>query len=484
VKLEEVSTLARQGIRGTSKIKYYLFADEQGLFPKWVMETFFLEKKTKMEKTVSDNGTPLIEKFLFKAGADVSKITCKEEVYKKLFPLVVAVNSLDSSTVDFCFDIGDYLAIDDEVALGKIAKENPCANCGVFEGEVELTPFIFEYKQHAKETLFKETEDEFRSREKMICGLCQIEAIFNTLLCGKKLEGNQARVDTRTHLIIYGLGISKDLFENLAPEEPITKLIKKFKITKQSIYTKNLDDLQLLIMSIGDAEAGSGNIVFQHLLFSWLATRLKYSCLILALAVNKVPTTVDDSVVQFDDGEIAVIDDIKTDFFEYIHVVSNLPPRQERDMILQYVKKPFIGVAQIFKKGNLKYSNYTEELVQKMSKDDELFSITDQIWEMAKIGGSLKTRRNVGSFLVGFNGTPTSIDLLANRLLKNILLSAEKRGQIMEIHEKLRQVLEKMDDKQKRLLKDYVQKTKYLFNSKKFYEIRQRGEFVENESTE
>jgi len=486
VKLEEVSALTKRGVQGISKTKYHLFADEKGFFPKWVVETFFPEsRRAKMGKKIIDKGTPLIETLLSKAGADVSKITCKEEVYNKLFPLVVAVNSLRKSSVDFSFDVGEYLTIDDEVSLGKVAKENPCANCSVFEGEVELTPFIFEYKQHAKETLFKETENEFRSRENVICGLCQIEAVFNTLLCGTKFEGMQARVDTRTHLIICGLGIGEGLLENLAhPEGPIKRLIERFRITNQSVYIKKKDDFQFLVISCRNTEAGSENVVIQQLLFSLLATRLKQNYLILALGVNKVPTNIDDNVVQFDDGEIAIIDDVRTDFFGYVYSDSNLPPRQERDITLQYVKKPFIGIAQIFKKGNLKYSNYTEELVQKMSKNDELFGITDQIWEMAKIGGSLETRKNVGSFLVGFNGTPKSADLIVNKLLKNTLLSAEKRGQVIEIHEKLRRTLEKLDEAKRKLLKDYVQKTKYLFNSKKFYEIKQKGESVENESAE
>ena len=91
---------------------------------------------------------------------------------------MVATNSLNESKVDFSFDISHYITIDEQISLGKIAKETTCANCGTFEGEVELTPFIFEYKQHAKETLFKETEDEFRLREKVICGLFQVEAVF------------------------------------------------------------------------------------------------------------------------------------------------------------------------------------------------------------------------------------------------------------------------------------------------------------------
>jgi hypothetical protein len=397
---------------------------------------------------------------------------------------VVAVNSINESAVDFRFDVGNYLAVDDEVPLARIAKENPCANCGVFEGEVELTPFAFEYKQHAKETLFKETEKEFRDRIKVVCGICQIEAILNTLLCGTKLEGMQSRIDTQTHLIICGLGIDETLFENLSPEEPIKKLIERFQITKQSVYIKKRSDLQFLVMSISDAQAGSGNITFQQLLFSWLATKLKHNCLVLALGVNKVPTTIDDSIVQFGDGETHIIDDVRTDFFEYVFIDSNMPFKRQRDIILQYIKNPFIGIAQIFKKSNLRYTNQTEELVQKMSKDDEFFNITDQIWEMAKIGGSLETRKNVGSFLVGFNATPRSIDFIANRLLKNTLLSSEKRAEIIEIHEKLRNTLENVSDKQRAQLKDYIQKTKYLFNSKKFHELKLKGESEIDESAE
>jgi len=484
-RLDEVSELAKKGIKGISTTKYYLFSDENDRFPKWVVESFFpKDKKDRFEKKIANSGTPRIEKFLAKAGADVARITCKDQVYNKLFPLVVALNSINESAVDFQFDVGSYLTIDDDVSLAKIAKENPCANCGVFEGEVELTPFAFEYKQHAKETLFKETEKEFRDRVKVVCGLCQIEAILNTLLCGTKLGGMQARIDTRTHLIICGLGIDETLFENLAPEEPIKKLIERFKITSQSIYMKKHNDLQFLVLSIADVEAGSGNITFQQFLFSWLATKLKHNCLILALGVNKVPTTINNSVVQFGDGETPIIDDVRTDFFEYVYTDSNLPFRQQRDLILQYFKKPFIGIAQIFKKSNLKYTDHTEELVQKMSKDDELFNIADQIWEMAKIGGSLETRKNVGSFLVGFNGTPRSIDVIANRLLKNTLLSTEKRAQMIKSHEKLRNTLENLSDKQRAQLKDYVQKTKYLFNSKKFYELKQKGESEKDESAE
>ncbi|MCL6579794.1 MAG: hypothetical protein K6T73_10540, partial [Candidatus Bathyarchaeota archaeon] len=66
----------------------------------------------------------------------------------------------------------------------------------------------------------------------------------------------------------------------------------------------------------------------------------------------------------------------------------------------------------------------------------------------------------------------------------NTLLSSEKRADIIKIHEKLRNTLEQMDDKQKAQLKDYVQKTKYLFNSKKFYELKLEGVLEKDEPSE
>ncbi|MCW3995988.1 MAG: HD domain-containing protein [Candidatus Bathyarchaeota archaeon] len=477
VNLPEIAYLSKKGIKGISKTKYYLFGDENGLFSKWVVGTFFVDKESRFKGKLAENSAPLLEQLLSKAGADVSKITCKKEVYSKLFPLVVAVNSLNESKVDFCFDISNYIAIDGEISLEKIARENTCANCGVFEGEVELTPFIFEYKQHAKETLFKETEDEFRHREKVVCGLCQVEAMLNTLLCGTVLEGMQARINTNTHIIFCSLGITKSDFEDMASfqDQPIQKLMERFRITKHSVYLKKSDDLQYLIMSVRNSESGIANATFQRLLFSSIAANLQQRYLVLAIGVNKIPTFFDDSCVQFNDGQIPIIDDIRTDFFRFVYIDSNLPPKEQKNLVLQYVDSPFIGIAQIFKKSNQKYTETIKELVDQMTKNDQLLSITDKIWEMAKIGGSLETKKNVGSFLVGFNGSPRALDVLVNRLLKNSLLNSEKRKQIIEIHEKLRQELESMDDKQRAQLKNYIQKTKYLFNSKKFYEIGQEG---------
>ena len=357
VNLAEVSTLAKNGIRGISKTKYYLFADEKGLFSEWVVESFFDDKKPKFKGKLANNSKPLIEQFLSKAGADVSKITCKKEVYSKLFSLVVATNSLNESKVDFCFNIGDYITVDEEISLERIAKEKPCANCGVFEGEVELTPFVFEYKQHAKETLFKETEDEFRRREKVICGLCQVEAIFNTLLCGTVFEGMQARIDTRTHLIICGLGISENDFESMVPfqESPVKKIIERFRITNQSVDLKKPDDIQYLILSIRNSEVGIENDVFSKILFSAIAAKLMQKYLILAVGVNKVPTIVNNNVIQFTEGNIPTVDDdVRTDFFWFVYSDTNLPSKQQKNFILQYNENPFIGIAQIFKKTNQK----------------------------------------------------------------------------------------------------------------------------------
>jgi hypothetical protein len=292
------------------------------------------------------------------------------------------------------------------------------------------------------------------------------------------LEGMQARIDTNTHIIFSSLGITEREFEDIVPLQdiPIQKLMERFRITKQSVYLKKGDDLQYLIMSIKNSETGIDNVTFQHLLFSIITANLKKRHLVLAVGVNKIPRFFDDNYIQFIDGEIPIIDDVRTDFFRFIYVDSSLPIREQKTVLLQYVNRPFIGIAQIFKKTNQKYTEDIKELVDKMSKNDQLLNITDDIWEMAKIGGSLETKKNVGSFLVGFNGSPRALDTLANRLLKNPLLSAEKRKQIIEIYTKLRQELEGMDDKQRTQLKNYIQKTKYLFNSKKFYEIGCEGE--------
>jgi Spy/CpxP family protein refolding chaperone len=116
-----------------------------------------------------------------------------------------------------------------------------------------------------------------------------------------------------------------------------------------------------------------------------------------------------------------------------------------------------------------------------MSKNDELFDITDQIWEMAKIGGALETRRNVGSFLGNFRGYLVDIDKIANKILKNRMLSEDKRAQIIEIHQKIREQLKAIDEEKRKNLKEYVQKTKYFFNSKKFYELKKKQRCDKNE---
>lgn len=473
VMLDDVVALHKKGIKGISKTKYHLFADEKERYPKWVIDAFSLKKK-KIKSQIVDGGKPRVEKLLEKAGADVSNITFKNVVYNKLFPLVVAVNSIRASKIDFSFDAAKFLAIDDYLPLDNLARENPCANCGAFEGEVPLTPFIFEYKQHAKETVFKETEDEFRDRKKVICGLCQAEALLNTILCGTKLHGMQARVDTKTHMILYGLSINEDIVDRLGTKEFITKLLRDFKITRKSVYVKNIKDLQIIALSLAEYNVGIKNALFRQLFFSLLATRLKKINLILAFGINFVPKTLDNNFIQFPEKQLKIIRDERIDFFEYVYGHSHLPPKQQRDIIVQFYEKPFMGVVQTLKKGRLRYDDHVQEIVGKMSKNDELFNITNQMWEMAKIGGALETRRNVGSFLGNFRGCTVDIDKIANKILKNRMLSADKRAQIIEIHQKIRGQLRTLDEEKRKNLKKYVQKTKYLFNSKKFYELKKK----------
>lgn len=115
-------------------------------------------------------------------------------------------------------------------------------------------------------------------------------------------------------------------------------------------------------------------------------------------------------------------------------------------------------------------------MVNKLSENDKMYEIADKIWDMAKLGGALETKRNVGSFLGVFKGRPEDLDKLTNRILKNEKIPKAKRGSILDIFDELREMMKNLSGDEQRELKDYIQKTKYLFNSKKFYEIQKAKE--------
>ncbi len=459
-------------IKGT---KYHLLADREGKFSRWIAQTFNIRGK-QVEGNIVEYNKPIIEELLENARADISKITNKDILYSKLFPLVMAVNSLSVSDTEFTFDVSKFLAIDGNISLNEISKENVCANCGTFEGKIPLETFTFGHRQHFRESLFRERNDSIRNGKILVCMLCHAEALLNTVLCGIAIENQRARVNTKTHLVLYGLDIDRDVINNLADKKLVERLLRDFKITKKTVYVKDKKDLQILLLSLEEFNVGIKNDLYKQLLFSLITTKLKeQNPLLLAFSVNTLPRFLDSSFLQFSERSLDILNGSKLDFFEYVYVYVNAKYDQKRDYILQYCNKPLRGIAQILKRESTIYGEETEKVVRQLIEEDRLYGIMDEIWEMARLSGALETGKNVGSFLGVFRGKPEDLDRIANKFMKNEKLSAEQRAKIIEIHQRLREELRTIDDKTRKELKDYAQKTKYLFNSKKFYEIKKGG---------
>jgi hypothetical protein len=458
-------------IRGT---KYALLCDRDGKYSEWVASTFDIKGKKK--EIVKDN-KPIIEELLEKAGADISKITNKDVLYSKLFTLVVAVNSLNSSEVCFDFDILPFLKVDGVVPLGQIAVKNVCANCGTFEGRIPLETFTYGYRQHFRESLFTETNSSIRKGKIFVCSLCHAEGLLNVALCGVTIQNQRTRINTKTHLVLYGLDIGRDLLEELTDRELIDRLSRDCNIMRENVYVRDKRDLQIFFYSLEEHDVGIKNKFYRDLLFSLIATRLKErNPLLLAFCINVLPKYLDNSVLQFPEGTSNIIEGGILDFFYYVYCDVSTSPDRKRDYVLQYCNRPLIGVAQILRREKIRYDERTEKVVMKLKKDDLLFELMDEIWEMAKIGGALETRKNVGSFLGVFKGKPEDLDRIVNRFMKNEKLSSEQRDKIIEKHSKLREEFRGLDEDTRKNLKEYAQKTKYLFNSKKFHEIRKESD--------
>lgn len=452
-------------IRGT---KYALLCDREGKYSKWIAKTFAIKKK---KTEIVEENKPIIEELLEKAGADISKITNKDVLYSKLYPLVVAINSLNSSEACFTFDISNFLKVDSVVPLGEVAVKNICANCGAFEGRIPLETFTFGYRQHYRESLFTETNSSVRDGNIYVCNLCHAEALLNVALCGVTIENQRARINTKTHLVLYGLDIGRDLLEELTDRKLVEKLLKDYRIMRENVYVRDKQDMQIFFYSLDETKAGIKNSYFRNLLFSLIATRLnEQNPLLLAFSINMLPNYLESSILQSPEGDLNIVEGDSLDFFHYVLCLS-LTPEEQRDYILQYHGKPLIGVAQILKREKIRYDEETEKVVKNLKKGDVLFELMDEIWEMAKIGGALETKKNVGSFLGVFKGRAEDLDRIVNKFMKNDKLSPVDRNKIIEIHLRLREELGALDEDKRRKLKDYAQKTKYLFNSKKFHEI-------------
>ncbi len=452
--------------------KYALLCDKEGKYSRWVATTFGIKGKAE----IVDDNKPIIEELLEKAGANISRITNKDILYSKLYPLVMAVNSLNSSKVSFDFDISRFLKVDGAVPLDERAVKNVCANCGTFEGKIPLETFTFGYRQHFRESLFTETNDSIRDGKIFVCNLCHAEGLLNVVLCGVTIENQRARINTKTHLVLYGLDIDRNVLEELTDRRLVEKLLKDFRIMGEHVYVRDKQDVQILLYSLDEYNVGIKNKFYRDLLFSLIATKLKeQNPLLLAFSINMLPKYLENSVLQFPEGTLDIVEGRILDFFYHVCCNVNASFDEERDYILQYHSKPLIGVAQILRREKTKYDEETEKVVTKLKREDVLFELMDEIWEMAKIGGALETRKNVGSFFGVFKGRPEDLDRIVNKFMKNEKLSSKQRDEIIEKHLKLREELKTLDENTRKNLKEYAQKTKYLFNSKKFYEIRKEA---------
>lgn len=453
--------------------KKKLLADENGKFPEWVVSTLYKGKEK--IKSSPEAGEPILENLLKKVGVNTDAITNKKTVYEKLVSLAVAINSLKSYKSTFSLNLNNFITIDGRVSIDAIAKNQDyvCANCGTFAGKIPLSTFTLEEKKHYREVLFRKNNAEIRNEKILICEMCHVETLLNAFLCGVTYDRRQARVDTKTHLVLYGLDIDKDLINSITDKKLIERLLKDFKITSESIYVKNRTDLQIVLLSLSEYKNRIRNEIYKQFLFSLLVSKLKEkNPLITSFSVNSLPKSLNNEIIQFAEGDMNIKCGRRLDYFEYIYGYVNVKTDQQRDYFLQFYNNPFIGLAQIIKRESLLYDENTEKVVKKLAENDILHEITDQIWEMAKIGDRLETGKNVGSFLGSFKGGVEDFDKLVNKLLKNEKLSADREKQIIETYQKTRETIKDLSEEERKKLKDYVQKTKYLFNRKKLYELK------------
>ena len=479
---------------GLSKeIFYQLLKEDFTFLPKSnaAMKKILQTKKELLQKKkppawvehFADTDKRIIDQILETVGVDTEKLTYKDKIDPIICSYLVAINSAKSSKTKLSVDLTSFIAIDGHLNVETIlARENVCANCGTFEASVPLSTLTLGFRQHKRETLFRGRNEQLRSTDAFsICPICHFESLLNLLLVGVT-QGRQVRINPKTHFILYGLDIDRDLLESTYDEDKIIieKLLQEFKITWQSVYTSRPEDFQIVLYSFinnlntpsGPIDLGMTNTTYSSIFFSWIASRFNQKFpFIVSYCINCLPKFLSNQQIQFPNGVINLYSEIEHQFFEF--VFSNINDYQmRRDYIIRYLKSPFIGLCVVFKNNRfIKYDDKIDELVMKLSENDKIYEIIDQIWETAKLGGALETSKNVGAFLGNFKGYVGDLDRVINRILKNEKITKENRQKILEIHEKLRTTLKALTDSERKLLRKQIQQTKYLFNSKKFYEL-------------
>lgn len=391
---------------------------------------------------------------------------------------VFTLNKVKTIERPLQFDIRPFLAVDNYFDIAPILSNEPeqdvCIDCGTYHGVVQSSNVLVEMMQHSRETLFCERMTDAR-KHLYLCPICYIETLFNVLLCGTT-GGMQTRVKGFAHMAIIGLDLPEDILraeDPLFPEHVLREL-RSQRITQRTLYAKDRD-INIALVSLNDGYVGSSE-KYREILFGCQAASIRAAYpLTTSFSVNMLPRVYDNAMVQLHHKDVPLPDDSFVDWFFYIFAHPGLGAGEERrHYVVEYATRPLLGIAYLFRR-NAQRARYDEELervVNELTRDDVLFQILDEIWEMAKLGGGLEKGRNVGSFLTTFKGRPEDTDRIANKLLRNEKLKEETRQGILDVWERVRGQIAALNQAQRRELMDRAQKTRYLMNSKKFYEVK------------
>lgn len=441
----------------------------------------------------ADGAEPRYLQLLEKAGGIKTNVTKRDVIESKVTGLMMGSMQIRKNEPAPEFDIADYLSIDGCVKIPAV-NDCICANCGANAGVIDLSMIGFREQQHVRETLFRLSNSQARSTALKVCSLCNMQALMNMFLSGVRLDRQYARINPKTHLLLVGIHISTLIESLLTVEDEALhrQLNLGFRVMAQNILVNGPNGLELVALSFTEFDNGITNRTYRQLMFSEISQTIMENIPgILGIGVNKVPEKFTCSILQTEDGDLPVIDDHRVVFFRW--VVSKLriaaKPRDKRDYVIRYAHQPVIGLNQLIRRENRKWheavNDIQEELRQMISEmsnsEQNTFQMAESIWDMARMAGGLSTSKNVGAFIKCFKGRPEDLDRLVNGLLKHDKITMENRENIIEIHAELRGAMARLSDGERRAFAEYLQKTKYLFNTLMFVKIRKLKE-VSNES--
>lgn len=425
-----------------------------------------------------ENTEPQYISVLIKAGAKREDLTKCFSFESKLTGLCMAAAQFAGKEPAPDFELSDYLSIDGMIPLPG-AGNTVCANCGSYPGEVHLSMIAFREQQHMRESIFKLSNSAARKGFLKVCRLCNLQALLNTFLSGVEYDRQYARIKSKTHLLVTGVNLKLKIAELLISEGEtlFDRLSKGYRILEQHIITDGPNGFEMVAISFADTDSRIANRTYRKLLFSDIADCILQNVPgVLSISINCLPEKFDPTVIQMEDGNYDLILDQRLTFFRWVEHGLKLFLRneQKRDYILRYAHQPLIGLNQLIRREKRNWSeailSIQEELdtmVEELNAEEKsMYELAAQTWNMARLAGELSTGKNVGAFIKCFRGKPEDMDRLVNGLLKNEKISSEKRAGILDLHESLRNELEKMNDRQKRDFSEYLQKTKYLFNTK------------------